>query len=163
MHRFEPQHHATVELRHAPPATKPCDAANTSATNYISSYQCGLASQFIQAKINQPTVSARLTDVGLYAEDDWKAKPNLTITYGIRFEAQNQINSSHDVAPRLSFAYGIPRKNGQTSTVIRGGYGFFYDRFALCGCPDDIAAEWNQPSHLDFQEPRPGLPSRTRS
>lgn len=109
----------------------PCDRANTSVTNYISSYQCGLASQFTQARINNPTVNARLTDVGLYAEDDWKARPNLTISYGLRFEAQNYINSSHDVAPRVSFAYAIPRSNGQTSTVIRGGYGFFYDRFVL--------------------------------
>ncbi len=112
-------------------ATKPCDQANTSPANYISSYQCGLASQFTQAKINNPNVSARLTDVGIYAEDDWKVKPNLTITYGMRFEAQNHIDSGHDFAPRISFAYGIPRKNGQTSTVIRGGYGIFYDRFAL--------------------------------
>ncbi len=115
----------------APNVTRPCDRANASAANYISSYQCGLPSQFTQAKINQPTVSARLTDVGLYAEDDWKVKPNLTLSYGLRFETQNQISSGHDLAPRVSFAYGIPRKNGQTSTVIRGGYGLFYDRFGL--------------------------------
>ncbi len=112
-------------------ATRPCDAANTSASNYISSYQCGLASQFIQARINQPTVKTRLTDVGLYAEDDWKLKPNLTISYGLRFETQNHLSSGHDIAPRLSFAYGIPRHNGQTSTVLRAGYGIFYDRFNL--------------------------------
>ncbi len=111
--------------------TTPCDRANTSASNYISSYQCGLVSQYTQAKINNPTVHARLTDIGLYAEDDWKWKPNLTISYGLRFEAQNYVKSSHDIAPRISFAYGIPRKNGQTSTVIRGGYGLFYDRFNL--------------------------------
>ncbi len=109
----------------------PCDRANTGATNYISSFQCGLPSQFTQARINQPTVSARLTDIGLYAEDDWKARPNLTVSYGLRFEAQNYVSSTHDIAPRVSFAYAIPRSNGQTSTVVRGGYGFFYDRFQL--------------------------------
>ena len=114
----------------------PCDQANAS----ISSYQCGLPSQFVQARIAQPTVRARLTDVGLYAEDDWKLRPNLTITYGLRFETQNYLHSNHDVAPRISFAYGIPRKGGQTTTVIRGGYGLFYDRFQL----DNVLTTYQQ-------------------
>jgi hypothetical protein len=108
--------------------TTPCDQANAS----ISSYQCGLPGQFDITTINEPTVHGRLTDVGLYLEDDWKAKSNLTLSYGIRYEAQSVINSAHDLAPRVSFAYGVPRGGGKsTATVIRGGYGIFYDRFAL--------------------------------
>ncbi len=124
----------------APNVSTPCAQANASRSNYISSFQCGLPSQFIQAKINQPTVRGRYTDVGLYAEDDWKVRPNLTLSYGFRFEAQNNISSGHDIAPRVSFAYGIPRKNGQTSTVIRGGYGLFYDRFGLA----DVLTSYQQ-------------------
>jgi hypothetical protein len=112
----------------APNVTKPCDQANAK----ISSYQCGLPGQYTVTKINQPTVHGRLTDVGLYAEDDWKIKPNLTLSFGVRYEAQSVINSSHDLAPRVSFAYGVPRGGGKSPvTVIRGGYGIFYDRFAL--------------------------------
>jgi len=96
-----------------------------------SSYQCGVPSQFNITTINKLTTSGRDTDLGVYAEDDWKARPNLTITYGLRFEAQNFINSTHDFSPRVSFAYGIPRKNGNPITVVRGGYGIFYDRFSL--------------------------------
>lgn len=110
------------------PATRPCDPVNAS----ISSYQCGIPGQYAITQINKPTVHARLTDVGLYAEDDWKAKPNLTISFGLRYEAQNVINSAHDIAPRVSFAWGIPRGGGKSpATVIRGGYGIFYDRFSL--------------------------------
>jgi hypothetical protein len=109
-------------------STTPCDQANAS----ISSYQCGLPGQYTFTTINKPTVHGRLTDVGLYLEDDWKARQNLTITFGLRYEAQNVINSAHDIAPRMSFAYGVPRGGGKsTTTVIRGGYGIFYDRFAL--------------------------------
>lgn len=98
----------------------------------ISSYQCGTPGQYAVTKINQETVHSRLTDVGLYAEDDWKPKPNLTLSAGIRYEAQNVINSNHDFAPRISFAWGIPRKGGKSPvTVVRGGYGIFYDRFNL--------------------------------
>lgn len=109
-------------------APAPCDAVNAS----ISSYQCGLPGQYSLTKINQFTVKGRLTDVGLYAEDDWKVKPNLTLSYGLRYEAQNVVDSAHDLAPRISFAYGIPHgKDKAPITVLRGGYGLFYERFSL--------------------------------
>ncbi len=114
--------------------TAPCDPSNKGANNgtYFSSYQCGFPSQYQKTDIKTGTVSARQTDVGIYAEDDWKIKPNLTLSYGIRLEAQNALDSSHDFAPRLSIAYGVPRAGGKSSTtVLRGGYGIFYDRFPL--------------------------------
>ncbi|MBS1821471.1 MAG: TonB-dependent receptor [Acidobacteria bacterium] len=112
----------------APNVTKVCDPANAS----ISSYQCGTPGQYAVTKINNATIGGRVTDVGLYAEDDWKVRPNLTLTFGIRYEAQNVINSNHDFAPRVSFAWGVPRGGGKSPiTVIRGGYGVFYDRFGL--------------------------------
>ena len=112
----------------------PCAAANLSPVSGspISSYQCGIPYSFSQTTFNHLGVSARETDVGLYAEDDWKAKDNLTISLGVRYEAQNYISSAHDIAPRMSIAYGVPRKDGKkTITVLRGGYGVFYDRFGL--------------------------------
>lgn len=106
----------------------PCLAANSS----VSSYQCGTPSQYSITKVYKPTVGGRVTDIGLYAETDWKVRPNLTISYGFRYEAQNVINSHHDIAPRVSFAWGIPRGEGKSPvTVVRGGYGIFYDRFEL--------------------------------
>ena len=64
--------------------------------------------------ITHPTVSARTTDVGLYAETDWKIKPNFTFSYGLRFETQNFIHDHKDFAPRLSAAYGLNKR-----TVLR--------------------------------------------
>jgi len=64
--------------------------------------------------------------------NDWKVKDNLTWSYGVRYEAQNYINSTHDFAPRTSIAYGVPRKGGKkTITVLRGGFGIFYTRYGL--------------------------------
>ncbi len=106
----------------------PCASANAG----VSSYQCGIPSQYSITTINKPTISGSVTDVGLYAETDWKVKPNLTLSYGLRYEAQNVINSSHDIAPRVSFAWGVPRGQGKSPvTVVRGGYGLFYNRFEL--------------------------------
>jgi hypothetical protein len=97
----------------------------------ISSYQNGVASQFNRTIIVNP-VTAAVTDIGLYAEDDWKPKSNLTISYGLRYEEQSQIATNrNDFAPRLSFAYGLFGGKGAPKTVVRGGFGIFYDRFNI--------------------------------
>lgn len=72
------------------------------------------------------TVKANVADLGLYAEDDWKIKPTWTFSYGVRFETQNDTHDKADFAPRFSTAYGIGKK-----TVVRAGFGLFYDRFNL--------------------------------
>jgi len=78
-----------------------------------------------------PTVTVNVVDVGLYIQDDWRVRPNLTLSYGLRFETQNAIHDHGDLAPRVSIAWGIG--GGQKSapkTVLRAGFGLFYDRFA---------------------------------
>ena len=78
-----------------------------------------------------PTISNTMVDAGLYAEDDWKIRPNMTLSYGLRFETQNGIPDRRDWAPRLGFAWGIGgKKNSQPKTIVRTGFGLFYDRFA---------------------------------
>ena len=77
-----------------------------------------------------PQVSVGWVDAGLYAEDEWRAKPNLSFTYGLRYESQNNIHDHADFAPRVGVAWGIG-SNGKSApkTVLRGGFGIFYDRF----------------------------------
>jgi hypothetical protein len=77
-----------------------------------------------------PFVSIGQVDVGLYAEDDWRIRPNITLSYGLRFESQNEINDHADWAPRLGFAWGIGGGGkAAPKTVLRAGFGIFYDRF----------------------------------
>ena len=48
-----------------------------------------------------------MIDVGLYAEDEWRIRPNLTFSYGLRYETQTGIPYQGDWAPRVSVAWGL--------------------------------------------------------
>ncbi|MGD0443712.1 MAG: carboxypeptidase regulatory-like domain-containing protein [Edaphobacter sp.] len=98
-------------------------------TGSTASYQAGMPSQVQLVQVLHP-VTATVWDLGLYAEDDWKAKPNLSISYGIRFETQNHLSGNHDFAPRVSLRYGVGAKNNP-KTVLNAGFGIFYDRYML--------------------------------
>jgi hypothetical protein len=76
-----------------------------------------------------PTAAVTYYDAGLYLQDDWRVRPNITISGGLRFETQNAIHDHGDWAPRLGFAWGVGGRSAPPKVVIRGGYGIFYDRF----------------------------------
>ena len=92
----------------------------------------GGASQFTIAA-GDPALSASQFDLGAFAGDDWRARQNLTLSFGLRYETQNNIHDWRDVAPRfgLAWAPGGRTKSAPSKTVIRAGFGIFYDRFAL--------------------------------
>jgi hypothetical protein len=90
----------------------------------------GGASQF-SIMAGNPLASFNQFDVGLYLQDDWRVRPNLSLSSGLRYETQNQISDRHNFAPRFGLAWGLGRgKTGQPKTVLRAGAGVFYDRFA---------------------------------
>src|SRR5579863_398825 len=89
----------------------------------------GGASQF-GIESGNPLVRVRYLDFEPYAEDDVRLRPNLTLSLGLRFETQDHINDHADVAPRLGLAWGVGGGKGSSpKTVVRAGFGIFYDRF----------------------------------
>ncbi|MGC1171492.1 MAG: carboxypeptidase regulatory-like domain-containing protein, partial [Candidatus Acidiferrales bacterium] len=111
-----------------------------------------------------PFVRVSQVDVGLYIQDDWRVRPNVTLSYGLRFESQDNISNHADWAPRLGFAWGIGG-GGKTApkTVLRAGFGIFYDRFQTSYVleQDRLSgvnlAEYVVPSP-DFFNPNPSTP-----
>lgn len=100
--------------------------------------------------------SLRTPYYGWFIQDDWKARPNLTLNLGLRWEyfsppteahgtlsnlyfgSEGLLNSTvrltsqlyrpqyRNFAPRLGFAWSPLSKN--QNLVVRGGFGIFYDR-----------------------------------
>jgi outer membrane receptor protein involved in Fe transport len=65
---------------------------------------------------------------GFFAQDQWRVRPNLTFNYGLRWDFEtglgNTVNADYrGFQPRIGFAYSPAAK-----TVIRGGFGTFFDR-----------------------------------
>jgi hypothetical protein len=90
----------------------------------------GGATQF-SINAGNPSISAGQTDAGAFAGDDWKVRPNLTLSLGVRYEAQSNIHDMRDFAPRIGVAWapGAGSAGSRPKSVIRAGFGMFYDRF----------------------------------
>lgn len=78
----------------------------------------------------EPGITLNAVDIGLYAQDEWRIRPNLNLGYGLRYETQNLISDHLDFAPRVGIAWGLGGDGkGGPNTVIRAGFGLFYDRY----------------------------------
>jgi len=101
--------------------------------NYIytslASYAANTPSEY-DVTVGKSNTTVSVFDTGLFFQDDYKLRPNLTLSYGLRYEAQNQIGDHNDWAPRVGLAWAPKRGSGPAKTVIRAGYGWFFDRFA---------------------------------
>jgi hypothetical protein len=93
-------------------------------------YQAGQPNLFT-INAGNPLVHSNMFDLGAFVQDDWRATPALTLSFGLRWEGQTNIHDWHDAAPRFSFAWapGKPGRRSTPKTVIRGGFGMFYVRY----------------------------------
>jgi len=97
-----------------------------------------------------------------YIQDQWKARSNLSFTFGVRYDVDNfppgselkQIGGFHptnynNIQPRASFAYAFHGGKG----VVRGGFGLFDGPFVY----SDVLVSWVGASEFSFMN-QPFLP-----
>lgn len=100
-------------------------------------------SRFVQRFDTKSTLSNNV--IGLFAQDEWKIVPNLTLSYGMRWDNESVLNDNKNFSPRIAIAWDpfggkLFRRFKKTpgKTVVRAGYGLFYNR-ALLRTLDDFS------------------------
>ncbi len=128
----------------------------TALGNFLDNYTGGAGAENIV--YGDPNIKPRMMQEGFYFQDTWKVKPNLTLDLGLRYEFANNPENylqypgidpasymatsniqyskvkedGNNFAPRIGISY-TPKfwrgLLGEDKTVIRAGYGIFYDSF----------------------------------
>jgi hypothetical protein len=126
----------------------------------VQAYGLGVPQTYIQGigQSNQPFDNIPF---GFFAQDTWRITRKLTLNYGVRYDVEisplfapaTSINAAaekalgvtegiprdyNNVAPRFGFAWD-PKGDGKT--VVRGGYGIFYDHPLLAIAFDAVTAD----------------------
>ena len=76
--------------------------------------------------INQgnPSISFTQNEYFSFIQDEVQVRRSLSLSLGLRYEWQSNVDYHRNLAPRVALAYAP----GQGPMVLRGGFGIFYDR-----------------------------------
>jgi len=89
----------------------------------LASYSAGQPELFTMNQGN-PRVSFAQKEYYTFVQDEVQVRPSFSLSLGLRYEWQSNVDYRKNFAPRVAFAYAP----GRGPTVLRGGFGIFYDR-----------------------------------
>lgn len=97
-------------------------------------------------------------NIGLFVQDEWRLRHDLTINAGLRYDAQflpDPINTDgNNFAPRLGLAYSP----GDRKTVIRASYGIYFDRIPLRATSNALQRDGSKYIVVQLSPTQPGAP-----
>jgi hypothetical protein len=102
-----------------------------SSANYFGTYTFDNIDAFVAnqpsnytRRIGDPNISYQSLQAAFYVQDDIRLRKNLTLSPGLRYEAQTHVHDATDLGPRFGITWA-PFKGGQTT--LRGSAGMFYE------------------------------------
>ncbi len=123
-----------------------------------------IVSSFTQS-FGNASYNIKETLYGLFVQDNWSVRPNLTVNLGLRYDGQTFTGANTNFSPRVGLAWNLPGK----STVIRAGYGIYYseeranlEASAALNGPEGVFTYTAAPGQLGFPTsfaPIPAFPS----
>ncbi|MCW5970688.1 MAG: TonB-dependent receptor [Blastocatellales bacterium] len=101
-------------------------AALAAPINALQSFNLGLPIVYQQG-FGDAAADSWSARYGMYIQDTWKMRPNVTLNYGLRYQINDEPffmpTRYNNVQPRLGLSWD-PKGDGKT--VIRAGYGIFF-------------------------------------
>ena len=125
----------------------------TSVNNFLN----GVYSTYQQA-FGVPEQFQSNPNFGVFIQDGWRARRDLTINAGLRYDVQNlpdPIQTDTDnFAPRLGIVYAP----GDRKTVVRASYGLYYDRIPLRATSNALQRDGSKYLVVQLSPTQPGAP-----
>lgn len=118
----------------------------------LATFLTGDYSGFTQT-FGDPVVSQTNPNIGIYAQDEWRASSHLTLNLGLRYDLQflRPINTdTNNVSPRAGFAWS---PFGSQDLLVRGSAGLFFDRVPLRAVANAILSAGNTTDLNNLRQP----------